>query len=268
MEGQREEYLANRIPKPIAHIAEIEENHTEAEENTCNIEENTLNNEFSAMSLDVSNDIHFSTYVFSSFSEKLTDPLIALSSISQGYNSALDSACTNHIFRNRNIFHMYNVNGAVPVKTANCGILHTLGIGDVKVKLSIGGKNITWTLTNCLHAPAIPINLISVGALQDHKMSVTFSFQKTTIAFPSNHPHLSKVSFDAHVTRRLSLLNLDFILPDETPVALQLFPVAQPSPELWHRCFGHLGHEASRNVLNGNYVTGIVKPPTSYPLTS
>ena len=171
MEGRREEYLANRVPKPIAHIAEIEENQPDAEENTCNTDENTLNNEFAAMSLDVPNDIQFSTYVFSSFSENSADPLLALSSISQGYNAALDSACTNHIFRDRNVFHTYNVNGAVPVKTANCGILHTLGIGDVKVKLSIGDKTITWTLTNCLHAPTVPIILYSVGALHEHMMS-------------------------------------------------------------------------------------------------
>lgn len=99
-------------------------------------------------------------------------------------------------------------------------------------------------------------------------MSVNISFQKTTITFPSDHPCLSTVSFDAHVTRRLSLLNLDFILPTEIPLALQLFPTVPPSPEVWHRRFGHLGHEASKNVLNGNYATGITKPPTPYPLTS
>ena len=267
MEGQREEYLANRVPKPIAHIAEIEENQPDLEESTSNSGEDTLNNEFAAMSLGVSNNIHISTYVLSSFSEIPTEQPFALSSISQGYNSALDSACTNHIFRDCNVFHTYNVDGALPVKTANCGILQTLGIGDVKIKLVIGDKVITWTLTKCLHAPDVPINLISVGSLQEHRMSVNFSFQKTTITFPSDHPRLSNVSFDAHVTCRLSLLNLDFIPPNELPVALQLFPAVQPTPELWHRSFGHLRHEASKNVLNGNYATGIAKPLTPYPLT-
>ena len=268
MEGRREEYLANRVPKPIAHIAEVEENQTDIEESTSNAEEDTLNNEFAAMSLGVNNNIHFSTYALSSFSEIPTDLLFALSSISQGYNSALDSACTNHIFRDRNVFHTYDVDGAVSVKTANCGILQTFGIGDVKIKLVIGDKIITWTLTKCLHAPDVPINLISVGTLQEHQMSVNFSFQKTTITFPPDHPYLSNVSFDAHVTRRLSLLNLDFIPPTEIPLALQLFPAVHPSPELWHRRFGHLGHEASKNVLNGNYATGITKTLTPYPLSS
>ena len=45
-------------------------------------------------------------------------------------------------------------------------------------------------------------------------MLVVFSFQKTTISFPHDHPCLSNLSFDAHVSRRLSLLNLDLIIPD------------------------------------------------------
>ena len=268
MEGRRDEYMANRVPKPIAHIAEVEEHQTEVEEDNNVVEEDALNNEFAAMSLGTKNEIHFSTYAFSSFFENTTEQHFAFSSISKGYNSALDSACTNHIFRDRNIFHTYNTDGAIPVKTANCGILTTLGIGDVKIRLMIDNKTVTWTLTNCLHAPSVPINLISVGALQEHHMSINFSFQKTTISFPSEHPQLAGLSFDAHITRRLSLLSLDFIPPPKLPVALYLFPTAQNSPEIWHRRFGHLGHDASRSVINGDYATGITKPSTPYPLHS
>jgi hypothetical protein len=163
--------------------------------------------------------------------------------------------------------HTYNVDGAIPVKTANCGFLTTLAIGDVKVRLIIGDKTVFWTLKNCLHAPDVPINLISVGALQEHHMSIAFSFQKTTISFPIDHPTLSGLSFDAHVARRLSLLDLDFVIPPTLPVALHLFPIAPNSPELWHRRFGHLGHEASKHVLSGNYVTGITRPVLPYPTT-
>ena len=267
MEGRRDEYLASRAPKPIAHIAEVEENPIDVDEGTIIIEDATLNNEFAAMSLGTSNEIHFSTYAFSSISENIPD-LYAMSSISHTYNSALDSACTNHIFRDRDFFHTYNVADAIPVKTANCGVLNTLGMGTVKINLNIGGKTIIWTLTNCLHAPTVPINLISVGALQEHRMSVVFSFNKTSIFFPTDHPHLSNLSFDAHVTRRLSLLNLEFIPPPSLPVALQLFSQVQISPEIWHRRFGHLGHEASSKAITGNYATGITKPPTPYPLSS
>jgi hypothetical protein len=70
------------------------------------------------------------------------------------------------------------MNGAVPVKTANCGFLTTLVIGDVEFHLVINGKKIVWTLKNCLHALDVPINLISVGALQEHHMPVIFLSRK------------------------------------------------------------------------------------------
>jgi hypothetical protein len=118
----------------------------------------------------------------------------------------------------------------------------------------------------CLHTPDVPINLISVKALQEHQMSVVFSFNQTTISFPDDHNHLSGLSFDAHVTHRLSLLDLDFICPASLPVALHLFPQTQISPEIWHRRFGHLGHEVSRDVINGMYATGIAKPLAMHTL--
>jgi hypothetical protein len=267
MEGRREEYLASKVSRPVAHIAEIE-GLVEVDESTGVSTEDAFINEFAAMSLNIPNEIHFSTYVMSSIAEILPEHSLALGSFSRSFNSALDSACTNHIFRDRNIFHTYRTDEAVPVKTANCGILNTLGMGTVKVRLRIGDKTVIWILTNCLHAPDVPINLISVGALQEHHMSVVFSYNKTTISFPENHEHLSGLSIDAHVTRRLSLMDLEFIHPSPLPVALHLFPQTQISPEIWHRRFGHLGHEASRDVINGNYATGISKPSTAYPLSS
>ena len=199
MEGRREEYLASRLPK-VAHIAEVEEIQVDNDEIITTTEDNTFTTEFAAMSLTTSNEISFSTYAFSSISEILPDQLLVLHASSLNYNTALDSTCTNHIFHDRNLFHTYDVTGAVSVKTANCGVLTMLAVGDIKIKLMIDGKTITWTLWNCLHAPTVPINLISVSALQEHHMSVVFSFQKTTISFPSIHPQLSGLSFDAYVT--------------------------------------------------------------------
>jgi hypothetical protein len=207
MEGRRDEYLANRVSRPVAHIAEIE-GMVEVDESTVVTMEDAFINEFAAMSLKIPNEIHFSTYVLSSIAELLPDQSLALGSISQSFHSALDLACTNHIFRDHNLFHTYSTDNAVPVKTANCGILNTLGMGTVKVKLSIKHRTVIWTLKNCLHALDVPINLISVGALQEHHMSVVFSFNRTTISFPENHQHLSGLSFDAHITHRLSLISV------------------------------------------------------------
>ena len=82
--------------------------------------------------------------------------------------------------------------------------------------MTINGHTILWTLKNCLHAPTVPINLISVGALQEHHLSVTFSYQKTTVSFPTDHPDLAGLSFDATVHRCLSLLDLNYITAPST----------------------------------------------------
>jgi hypothetical protein len=75
MEGRREEFLANRPVKPIAHITEVEEVAVQSEVEEVSsviIEDNSLNNEFAAMSLSSSNNIEFSTYAFSTHLKKKT----------------------------------------------------------------------------------------------------------------------------------------------------------------------------------------------------
>ena len=237
---------------------------------------NVLSNEFAAVSLPQTNKFKFFSYVLSSVATTFEDVPFALASISQLFNSVLDSACTNHIIRDYNLFHRYDPDGGVPVKTANCGFLETLAIGDVKFNMELNGHTIVWTLKNCLHAPTVPINLISVGMLQEHHVSVTFSYQKTTVSFPTDHPDLAGLSFEATVHCCLSLLNLDFIvaLPiDPAPtslvpnIACPVFPVPPITTDLWHRRFGHLGQDATRDMLLGDFATGISLPtsPTNIP---
>ena len=165
------------------------------------------------------------------------------------------------------------MNGAVPVKTANCGFLTTLAIGNVKFCIVIEEKMIIWTLKNCPHAPDVPINLISVGALQEHHMSVTFSFQKTTITFPRSHPELRGLSFEAEFVCQLSLLHLNHILATTAPLSIPLsiaftsFQIAPTSFELWHCHFGHLGQEVTWDMLTKNYATSITYKPTPQTLS-
>ena len=88
---------------------------------------------------------------------------------------------------------------------------------NVKFQIIIEGRTIVWTLKNCLHAPDVPINLISVSALQEHHMSMTLSFQKTTITFSKLHPQLGSLSFDAEVICQLSLLHLNYVTANTEP---------------------------------------------------
>lgn len=148
---------------------------------------NVLSDEFAAMSISQTNNSAFDLCALSSVATIYQDIPLALASLSSSFNSALDSACTNHIIRDHTFFHRYDPDGGVPVKTANCRFLETVAVGDVKFNLRLSnGHTVIWTLRNCLHAPTVPINLISIGALQEHHLSVNFSYQKTTVSFPTD----------------------------------------------------------------------------------
>lgn len=82
---------------------------------------------------------------------------------------------------------------------------------------------------DCLHAPSAPINLILVGAMQEHRMHVHFNEDTTTVHFPSDHPALAGLSFQATVLRRLSFLQCDFLRPDP-PLTDGMKLLFQPSP--------------------------------------
>jgi len=120
----------------------------------------------------VNEDIYFDSYTTGVIPIALSSITeihpVCLSIISSLYNSILNSGCTNHIIWDRSLFWTYHTSLATPVKTANCGILETLAKGDVKFHVKCGSTTVVFVLHNCLHAPSAPINLLSVGAMQEH----------------------------------------------------------------------------------------------------
>jgi hypothetical protein len=122
MEGRREEYLANRPMRAQARLANVKEIKEAGVTNNA-LDDSVLKQEFAAMSIITTNDINFASYPMIS-----TDH-IAFATLPEHFNTALDSACTNHIICDRHLFQTYNTNTAVPVKTANCGVLTTLVMG-------------------------------------------------------------------------------------------------------------------------------------------
>ena len=174
----------------------------------------------------------------------------------------LDSGCTNHIIRDQALFWTYKEDQAVPVKTANCGILNMLARGDVKFSVPFGDRRIILILRDCLHAPDAPLNLLSVGAMQEKRMRIHFNEDHTVIHFPSNHPVLSGHTINAVIFRRLSFLQCEFLqaeLPvsDGSEFAFPTFAKVELTPELWHRRLGHIRVDATHAVLTKNYAEGI-----------
>lgn len=182
------------------------------------------------------------------------------------FQAALDSACTYHIVRNKRLFWTYDESGAVDIQTANCGVLaaHTKGI--VKLKVKCGQKEVEMVLHDCLHAPDVPMNLLSVNALTEDDMGVFFTRGKAFIYMPRDEPETKELFIVAQTREHLSLLKCTFIPPpvlvdklgDGTFKAMlaSTFTPAKLDLWKWHECLGHLGFEVMK-VLKKNYVTGI-----------
>ena len=179
------------------------------------------------------------------------------------FNSCLDSGCTDHIITDRNLFQTYDTSGAVEIGTANCGSLSAKASGNVSFRVPFQDRFVVFTLRGCLHAPDAPLNLLSVGALNERGMTVTFNTcgAPTTLSYPLTDPMLPGFSMSADVIRRLSFLKLDFIYPSMTssPSVFQAltFPKTKYTSSLWHRRFGHLGMDATREALTKDYAVGI-----------
>jgi len=212
------------------------------------------------------NNVYFDLYrtgVISVALSSLADlSPICLLSISAHYNSILDSGCMNHIIRDQSLFWTYHTSLAVPVKTANCGILETLAKGDVKFRVKCGTKSIVLVLHDCLHAPSAPINLLLVRAMRECHMHIHFDEDTTIIHFPTDHPILSGLSVQATVVCQLSFLHCNFLSPtppvtDGTELAFPVFQVPEKTPDLWHRRLGHLGIDATCAILTKDYATGV-----------
>ena len=191
---------------------------------------------------------------------------LALLTLGDRFNSCLDSGCTDHIIKDKDLFQTYDTSGAMDVGTANCGSLSAKASGDVSFRLPYRDRFVYFTLRHCLHAPDAPINLLSVGAFNEAGLTVTFAPDKpTSISYPASDPELPDLTFSATVIRRLSLLRLDFVHPPLIPTAPVLsnafsaltFPKPIPTAHLWHRRFGHIGLDATKEALTKDYVTGI-----------
>ncbi len=181
----------------------------------------------------------------------------------------LDSGCTMHLFKDKKYFWSYREDEAVDVKTANCGVLSTKAHGEIRICVKCtNGQHIVVRLLDCLHAPDVPMNLISISALTERRMYLLFGNNWTSINFPKDHPSLSGVRFAAAVLGRLSFLDCEILEPDSSTVdplantcsmaMPEPFRHTKPNRHTWHCRLGHPGQDLTSDVINGGCATGII----------
>ena len=79
----------------------------------------------------------------------------------------VDSGATRHITPDRKAFIEYSTAELRTVETANGAVLPGIGLGKVRLLVSVEGHTRSIVLTDVLYVPQIRGNLISVARLQD-----------------------------------------------------------------------------------------------------
>jgi len=124
---------------------------------------------------DIGGDLNPRSMGCMAMSSDLEYALSSMTVLSTGrVNALLDSGCSDHLIKDRSLFSSYDVSGATSVTTANCGSLNVLALGDVTLRLPDKGKFVAVILRNCLHAPDVPLHLLSMGVLQHSRIAICF----------------------------------------------------------------------------------------------
>ncbi|KAF5374000.1 hypothetical protein D9615_009908 [Tricholomella constricta] len=232
--GGRDRYLAANPPHPRAHVAIASDPSLDPIVETVEPKIESASAPVSVYPLpDAQSPVPSDTALYLDFANAASP--VVLASIADRFNAILDSGCTVHIIRDRKYFWTYDTTLAVPVGTANCGTLTTLAKGEVRFRINMDGTDQVICLRDCLHAPDVPINLLSVGSLAEKDMRLVFEKNTTSIHFPDSVPHLSEHPINATVVCRLSFLHLDFVLPSSTAAPSSLddflvFPAIEQQP--------------------------------------
>ncbi|KAF5387864.1 hypothetical protein D9615_000299 [Tricholomella constricta] len=206
--GGRDRYLAANPPRPRAHVAIASDTQLDPVVETVEPEIESASVPPSSY---ISSDAPLSPVPDTALIPNLPTPLVPLSS----HPWLTDSTPFSTL--------------AVPVGTANCGTLTTLAKGEVRFRLTLDGVDQVVSLQDCLHAPDVPINLISVGSLTEKNMRLVFEKNITSIHLPDSSPLLTTHTINATVVRRLSFLFLDFVLPPDNPTRSPIDPIALPA---------------------------------------
>ncbi|KAF5370999.1 hypothetical protein D9615_010024 [Tricholomella constricta] len=178
--GGRDRYLAANPPRPRAHVAIASDTPLDPIVESTEPEIESATEPISAYaSPEASLSAAPDTALYLEFAN-VTSPVV-LASLADRFNAILDSGCTVHIIRDRKFFWTYDTTLAVPVGTANCGTLETLAKGEVRFRITIDGLEQILSLQDCLHAPDVPINLLSVGSMTEKNVRLVFEKNVTCL---------------------------------------------------------------------------------------
>lgn len=175
--------------------------------------------------------------------------------------SILDSGTSSHLLKDRDVFWTYEVTQTRSMRTANQGVLQTMGSGDCLVRFTLKGVTTTVKLRDCLHAPSACVNLLSVGRMTAVGSRVGCTMDNGEFAIVRKAPDGSRTNiYEGVPSNNLYFVELEFVYPPgKGPIESVFFTKVVETMDLWHHRMGHIGETATKNLLSS--VKGVTFPP-------
>ena len=158
----------------------------------------------------------------------------------------IDSGASQHMTPTKTHMNNYaKFNKPLVVKLADDTILHTIGKGNIRLKIRRGENVVELLLSDVLHVPKIKNNLFSIPAVINKGPSISF---ENEYCFISKGDKTFKIG-----SKSGKLYKLD-ISQDET---CSLSKANPNTIGLWHLRFGHLGYDNVNKLISKSMVEGI-----------
>jgi hypothetical protein len=162
----------------------------------------------------------------------------------------LDSGATQHFDPHQENFTMYTTITLIPITSANGNTFYAIGHSDVPITMQWNGQPVAFTLKNTLHAPDMPLALVSVHAMTAAKMSVHFEHNGASIYAP-----------DCQLIIKLEAKNRLYPLTGKVTATTAVSATTKPTMKMslmdFHHCMGHTNYCGLLEMLRSGVVTGI-----------
>ncbi|THH04572.1 hypothetical protein EW146_g10142 [Bondarzewia mesenterica] len=170
----------------------------------------------------------------------------------------LDSASTCHIFPAKSGFSDFSDISPRAIKGINSSFIFATSIRTVHLCLTPASPPIT--LSNVLFVPLAALHLISIGALCDSDLVVSFGPDSCSIS----HKDKPLVPL-ARGSRRSSRLYAIDGISSVGPHDMALLTHTRPTIDTWHRCLGHPHFSATVSLLCDQLASGIITDLSTSP---
>jgi hypothetical protein len=209
-----------------------------------------------------------------SCTSKLVKRLAFTAKLSVDLSSAIiiDTGCTQHMFRSRELFITYrNLRPDEKIIISGIGetCLHATGKGDVCLRLTVLGIERELTLTNVLYVPDLQANLVSGSQLIDNRVYLHLSDLGCDFLYNSE--------LIAHAFRKSGLFflhtwtdhqeGLTAFAIDYQTSHISYSSSRNPAERLWHERLGHISPQNLRKLQRMSKGIDLTHSPDLYDCT-